>query len=61
MRLISIYVEFILIFIFFGANRLYLQACLQVNAKRPQDTKEARAMALLSYREVLGITCTTKI
>ena len=25
------------------------------NAKRPQDTKEARAMALLSYREVLAL------
>ena len=23
--------------------------------KRPQDTKEARVMALLSYREVLGM------
>ena len=24
-------------------------------SKRPQDTKEARAMALLSYREVVGL------
>ena len=25
------------------------------NTKRPQDTKEARVMALLSYREVVGL------
>ena len=44
-----------------GAIRLYLQACLQVNTKRPQDTKEARVMALLSYREVLALPVTLDI
>ena len=29
--------------------------CLQVNTKRPQETKEARVMALLLNREVLGM------
>ena len=38
-----------------GAIRLYLQVCLQVYTKRPQDTKEARVMALLLNLEVLGI------
>ena len=61
MRLISLYVEFVLIFNILGANRLYLQACLQVNAMRPQDTKEARTMALLLNHEVVGITCSAKI
>ena len=32
----------------------YIFRLLTGNTKRPQDTKEARAMALLSYREVLA-------
>ena len=56
MRLDMFYVEFILIIhMVLGAIRLHLQAYLQVHTKKPQDTKEARVMALLSSREVLGM------
>ena len=33
----------------------YIFRIIQVYTKRPQDTKEARAMALLSCHEVLGM------
>ena len=47
-------------YIILSAIRLYLQVGLQVYAKRPQDTKEAQTMALLSYRAVLGIPVTLR-
>ena len=45
----------------FMSNRLYLQNCLQVNTKRPQETKEARVMALLLNHEVVGLPVTLDI
>ena len=51
----------LLIHIYSLSNRLYLQVCLQVYTKRPQDTKEARVMALLLNHEVLGIPVTLDI
>ena len=44
----------------FGAYRLYLQMATGRFTKRPQDTKEARNMALLLNREAVGIARITR-